>query len=93
MKVITVTRSARPTTTALVNEPPKLHKVNESTVTVAVPYVLETKDMFLTFSKQEVLTLLSYFADYDKGQDDFFNKLKGNGNITPDDSGSDGSLV
>jgi len=89
MKVITVTRSARPSTTALVSETPRLHKVSESSVTIVVSYLLETKDMFLTFSEQELRDMLSHIADKVKEQDNFMDTLKGKSTpSTPNDSGS-----
>jgi hypothetical protein len=86
MKVITITRSARHQTQPLVSDSAKLHTVNETSVTLVVPYILDTKDMFLTFSEQELRTFLSYIEERNKAAGDLVGTLRGE--RKPNDSGS-----
>lgn len=94
MKLISITRSDRAQSLGVISESFKMHKIDDTSVTVATTNVLGTKDMFLTFSKQEVLTLLSYFEAREKEANAFMDILKGDRKpSTPSDNGSTGSLV
>lgn len=86
MKVITITRSNRAQTRALVSDLPKLHSVNAYSLTVSAPYLIEAKDMFLTFTDQELRVMLSYIEAHAKASDNLADNLKGPS--TPSDSGS-----
>ena len=95
MKLISVTRSERTQSLGVISDSFKLHKMDDTSVTVVTTNVLMTKDMFLTFSKQEVLTLLSYFEERENESANFVSTLKGmNKPSNPNDSGDNsGSLV
>lgn len=94
MKLISITRSDRHQALGIISDSFKLHKMDDTSVTVVTTNVLMTKDMFLTFSKQEVLTLLSYFEERENESTNFVNTLKGmNRPSDPSDSNNSGGLV
>lgn len=86
MKVISITRSVRHQTQPLVSDEAKLHAVNESSVTVVAPYILNTKDMFLTFSEQELRTFLSYIEERNAGANSLAKTLQDSATKTNPDS-------
>lgn len=91
MKVVTKSRASRPQTRALVSDNVKLHAVDSETVTVSVPFLIESKDMFLSFSEQELHTVLSYIAEHKSAIDNFVSVLAGDKPHNPSDD--NGSLV
>lgn len=92
MKVITTTRADRPQTRALVSDQSKVHFVNENIITVSVPFIIEAKDMFLTFTKQEVRAMLDAIEVRENESANFVNTLKGMNRPSDSDTPS-GPLV
>lgn len=86
MKVISITRSVRHQTQPLVSDSAKLHTVNVTSVTVVAPYILNTKDMFITFTKDELHTMLGYIEARSREDSNFMDMLRKPS--APNDSGS-----
>jgi len=66
MKVITLTTSNRPQQNTLVNDTFKVHKCSTEAITIVVPFQDLAKDMFLTFSRQEVCDMLAAIEQHVK---------------------------
>lgn len=85
MKVITTTRSSRPQSVPLVSDSPTIHSSDSQAVTVSVPFMIGNKDMFITFSEQELRDMLKAIEDNQEASDVLLKQLKGG---TPNNSGS-----
>jgi hypothetical protein len=86
MKIISITRGARPSTLGVASEPFKLKTVNTESVTITVSNILATKDLLLTFSKQEVRALMTYFDEQEKSANDLAKTVQGTSDNTKPDS-------